>query len=297
MSKPAATPTAIPVAAKPQPQPEPSMWSKVGKVFDDLTSKPITEYAASFFGPKAENEAKLADAVQPDNLIRDIDQVTANYLATSKHPLISHIGKLAGGINQFERGAIRSSESPVGLVASAAGPVEGVVSKAIPEIAPAVSTILPKARAVADLVFSGQGLKQLIVPREKNETAGAYAARIAQGAFQTLLPILGHVVPSGAAKAEIESKTTIPVSGEVKVAPVAAPVETEITAPEQISVLDNQPEVVAPQGGHAGNEVASVEELNRPGRFVKVSKSGQLTDQGKTQIGRASCRERVLSAV
>lgn len=37
-----------------------------------------------------------------------------------------------------------------------------------------------------------------------------------------------------------------------------------------------------PQGGHAGGGVASVEEINRPGRFVKVSKSGQLTDQGKT---------------
>lgn len=36
-----------------------------------------------------------------------------------------------------------------------------------------------------------------------------------------------------------------------------------------------------PQGGHAGGGVASVEELNRPGRFVKVSRSGQLTDQGK----------------
>lgn len=35
------------------------------------------------------------------------------------------------------------------------------------------------------------------------------------------------------------------------------------------------------QGGHAGGGVASVEELNRPGRFVKVGRSGQLTDQGK----------------
>jgi len=276
------TPATVPAAAKAQPQPEPSMWSKIGTAFDNLTSKPIPEYVASFFGPKVEAEAKLSSMVSPETIMGTVDQVTANYLASSKHPLISHIGKLAGGINQFEQGAIRSSESPVGLVASAAGPVEGVVSKALPEIAPEVSTILPKARAVADLIFSGQGMKQIIVPRGKNETAGAYAERLAQGAFQTLLPILGHVVPSGAAKTEIESKTTIPVSGEVKGTPVAAPVETEITAPEQISVLDNQPEVVAPQGGHAGNEVASVEELNRPGRFVKVSKSGQLTDQGKT---------------
>ena len=41
-------------------------------------------------------------------------------------------------------------------------------------------------------------------------------------------------------------------------------------------------EVQAPQGGHAGGGVASEEELARPGRFVKVSRSGQLTDQGKT---------------
>jgi hypothetical protein len=35
------------------------------------------------------------------------------------------------------------------------------------------------------------------------------------------------------------------------------------------------------QGGHAGGGVASVEELSRPGRFVKISRSGIPTDQGK----------------
>jgi hypothetical protein len=39
--------------------------------------------------------------------------------------------------------------------------------------------------------------------------------------------------------------------------------------------------IEAEQGGHAGGEVASEEELNRPGRFVKISRSGQPTDQGK----------------
>lgn len=36
------------------------------------------------------------------------------------------------------------------------------------------------------------------------------------------------------------------------------------------------------QGGHAGGGVVSVEELNRPGRFVKIGRGGQPTDQGKT---------------
>lgn len=36
-----------------------------------------------------------------------------------------------------------------------------------------------------------------------------------------------------------------------------------------------------PQGGHAGGGAASVEELARPGRFVKISRSGAPTDQGK----------------
>lgn len=40
--------------------------------------------------------------------------------------------------------------------------------------------------------------------------------------------------------------------------------------------------VTGPQGGHAGGGVASVEELNRPGRFVKISRSGAPTDQVKT---------------
>jgi hypothetical protein len=38
----------------------------------------------------------------------------------------------------------------------------------------------------------------------------------------------------------------------------------------------------AKQGGHAGGGVASEEELSRPGRFVKISRSGMPTDQGKT---------------
>lgn len=38
----------------------------------------------------------------------------------------------------------------------------------------------------------------------------------------------------------------------------------------------------ATQGGHAGGGVASEEELARPGRFVKISRSGVPTDQGKT---------------
>jgi hypothetical protein len=37
----------------------------------------------------------------------------------------------------------------------------------------------------------------------------------------------------------------------------------------------------AEQGGHAGNGVASVEEINRPGTNYVVSKSGQLTYHGK----------------
>lgn len=39
---------------------------------------------------------------------------------------------------------------------------------------------------------------------------------------------------------------------------------------------------VGRQGGHAGGGVASEEELARPGRFVKISRSGQPTDQTKT---------------
>lgn len=38
----------------------------------------------------------------------------------------------------------------------------------------------------------------------------------------------------------------------------------------------------APQGGHAGNGVASEEELARPGRFIKVGRGGAITDQTKT---------------
>lgn len=44
----------------------------------------------------------------------------------------------------------------------------------------------------------------------------------------------------------------------------------------------NAIETDAPQGGHAGNGVSSVEELSRPGKNYVVTKSGALTYQGKS---------------
>lgn len=55
-------------------------------------------------------------------------------------------------------------------------------------------------------------------------------------------------------------------------------------AKPELPVRDSQRGSVgeaALQGGHAGGGVASVEELNRPGRFVKISRGGMPTDQGK----------------
>lgn len=49
-----------------------------------------------------------------------------------------------------------------------------------------------------------------------------------------------------------------------------------------IGPVEVLPRVEEGQGGHAGGGVTSVEELARPGRFVKISKSGEVTDQGKT---------------
>ncbi len=52
--------------------------------------------------------------------------------------------------------------------------------------------------------------------------------------------------------------------------------------PEDIEAVGGRTLPPAPQGGHAGGGVASVEELNRPGRFVKISRSGEPTDQNKS---------------
>ena len=53
-------------------------------------------------------------------------------------------------------------------------------------------------------------------------------------------------------------------------------------SPEEIEAVGGKTIQPAPQGGHAGGGVASVEELNRPGRFVKISRSGEPTDQNKS---------------
>lgn len=331
-----------PTAAKVPAQPEPSFWQKTGKVRDDLTSIPLPEYVAHFMGPRAEASAVLAGKISnPEALMTTVDQVAANYMASSKHPIISKIGKTLGGISQFEQNAIRSAESPVGVASLVAGPAETVAKTAVEEapsfiakVAPTLAAAAPKVRAVADTIFSTEGLKSIVVPKEKNESSLQYAQRIALGAFQTLAPIVGHVVPSEAAKNAAEQKTTIPVSGEVeaaapvkpvttheaeiKAAPKAVPAETKpveraieakpaevetksgAEKPNEENPLNGiwetkptenaQPtiEIIKPEeaqaapGGHAGNGVASVEELNRPGRFVKISAAGQPTDLAKS---------------
>jgi hypothetical protein len=318
-------PTAAPASAAVTPakapaQPEPSFWQKTGKVLDDITSIPATEYVASFFSPKAEAAAKTAAMVSPENVAMMADHVAANYLASSKHPLISKIGKVLGGVSNFEQSALRSSESPVGVATMAAGPVEGTLEAAAPEARgfiakalPTLQAIAPKVQTLGDVLFSTEGLKSIVTPKAKNESSLGYAQRLGLGVFQVLAPMLGHIVPSEAAKNAAEEKTTVPVSGEVK---TAAPVkavptrEAEVEAapkavptPEQAKPAEENPldavwknpseveptiEIIKPEqaeaapGGHAGNGVASVEELNRPGRFVKISASGQPTDLAKS---------------
>lgn len=56
-----------------------------------------------------------------------------------------------------------------------------------------------------------------------------------------------------------------------------------LTGQELNKVLESVPAVYPQQGGHAGNGVASEEELSRQGRFVAVNpKNGEITDQGKS---------------
>jgi hypothetical protein len=78
----------------------------------------------------------------------------------------------------------------------------------------------------------------------------------------------------------------VPVGGTVgeTLGAMAIPPEMseEGSLAKQFEKLEGHEIISMPQGGHAGGGVASVEELNRSGRFVKVSKSGALTDQGKT---------------
>lgn len=95
--------------------------------------------------------------------------------------------------------------------------------------------------------------------------------------LDTHIPLLAAA--GGALKA-------VPVGANVKDTAAALVVPPELgeegALSKAFSKLEGHEVVSMPQGGHAGGGVASVEELNRPGRFVKVSKSGSLTDQGKT---------------
>src|SRR5487761_578011 len=314
-------PTAAP-APKAPAQPEPSFWHKAGKVLDDITSIPAPEYIAGLIGPQEKEAAKISSAVSPEGIGYTMDTVAANYMANSKLPIISKLGKALGGINNFEQNAIRSSESPAGLATMVAGPAETIAKTAVAEapeaggfiakVVPTLAAAAPKVRAIADTIFSTEGLKSIVVPKQKNESSLMYAQRLALGLFQVFAPILGHVVPSEAAKNSAEEKTTIPVNNEVKAAapvkavptpeaevaaaPKAVPTEAKPTAEENplngiwekapenaeptIEIINPEEAQVAP-GGHAGGGVARAEEINRVGRFVKVSPSG-VTDLGKS---------------
>jgi hypothetical protein len=78
-------------------------------------------------------------------------------------------------------------------------------------------------------------------------------------------------------------KTEPPHAGEPRLP--AAPAPPEVAKTEALAAGSTKPRVkrlTALQGGHAGGGVASVEELARPGRFVKISRGGQPTDMGKS---------------
>lgn len=81
------------------------------------------------------------------------------------------------------------------------------------------------------------------------------------------------ILPGGARGPAAPNPGAPPVSGGATLAEQMAAKGQTLLKPEDYA---------APQGGHAGGGVASEEELARPGRFVKINRSGMPTDIGKS---------------
>src|SRR5690348_610438 len=194
-----------------------STWGKIKNIWHDATSTPIPEVIGRAFGPKGEAAAKIGEMGSPEFIGSRITRVGANELAQSKNRIVSRVGKVAGGINTAEEGALRSAESPVGAVATLAGAEP--VQEALP-IAANISKGL-------NLAFGGQGAINLIMPKAKDETTSQYLSRVGSGAAQTAVAVLAHApllksaAPTGivtdtdAAKMALENAATISPAKEI----------------------------------------------------------------------------------
>jgi hypothetical protein len=107
---------------------------------------------------------------------------------------------------------------------------------------------------------SGEGNKGIIKPGGRSE--GEVQGRAAEGVRKESEGTSATKAAGARAESEPTGGTATGESG------IAKPGEPAVSA--------------VTQGGHAGGGVASEEELARPGRFVKISRSGVPTDQGKT---------------
>jgi len=139
------------------------------------------------------------------------------------------------------------------------------------EIASQAETPKPSARELAD-VKSKTGL-----PLTDEAAQRRIKERAAISQEGTTVPKTGMEAGPQPSRAELDAvrkDTGLPLTDEA-----AAKRVRERTAGDKLS---GKTTLEGKQGGHAGGDVSSEEELARPGRFVKINQSGIPTDQGKT---------------
>lgn len=164
-----------------QPKP-PSTWDRIKQLWQTASTVPVPELVGRLFGPRGTAAAQASEASSPENVAMDATQYVAGKAADSGIPVLSQIGSAIRGVSQTEQGALRSSESPVGVISTLAGaePIEA-----------ALPTAAKVAATGSDLAFAGQGVSQLAEPKQKGESDEQYALRVGSGVAQVLIPAIG----------------------------------------------------------------------------------------------------------
>jgi hypothetical protein len=142
------------------------------------------------------------------------------------------------------------------------GDIKSAINKASPDVA-AMNENRTNLIAAQHSIQEGALLKSKVGQGPMAHSMGVFNPQlyeaIAGHALSPILAAFGHT-------------PEIPEVGAAAGTP-----ESLVPAPENSPVPEE-----TPQGGHAGGGVVSLEELNRPGHFVKISRSGMPTYFGKS---------------
>lgn len=191
-------------------------------------------------------------SVEPPDMFQYPEEA-ADWYEQKNHPGAARTARIIAGVRKGVANTAEGLLSPTNLAFL-------VATEGTGEIVPVVEELINAGFTTAQVKTAIDTIPQ-VKTALKNHDSEAAAQAMTEGGIAGAFGVAGVV---HGAKGAPEEK---------------APEENQIQIESIPGII---PIATAPQGGHAGGGVASVEELNRSGRFVAINpKNGAVTDQGK----------------